>query len=189
MKKDFKRTKRPKFLPMSFDVKGGDFKNLEYIKEIAELLYKNHNRLFDDFADWREENKTQKTIELIEEYSSSFWAILDPQTQELAGIAYLYNWKGNGEYNFSAYVSTCFKRKYWGSFAHRAGKLFIKHVCRKFRLISVRAEIFSTNVLARRLLASLGFVYCGSSVFKTLVNGKIVDTNSYMTSRLSQIKL
>lgn len=170
--------KNPKFLPVVFDPENGNIKNIEYIPEIADLLFLCRTKLFDDFAYWGYANRVQKTLELIRRYEGAFWAIVDPKTLALAGVVYLYDWRGGKDFNFSACASTCFNRKYRGPFARRAAKLFIRYVFHKFRLVSLRAEVFAGNLQALRFLQSVGFVVCGVNRFQTMLNGKITDTLS-----------
>lgn len=149
--------KNPKFLPIEFSPETGKFTNLHYIPEIANLLLANVDKLFDAFFELHDDNKIEKTIELVRSYAPHFWAIVDPKTLELAGIAYLYDWVGNDRLWFSTKVSTCFVRKYWGKFAHRAGKLFLRYAFAKYRLVKICAEVFDLNPYPKRLLATLGF--------------------------------
>ena len=151
--------KNPKFLPIEFSPQKGKFTNLQLVPAAAQLLYTNRFTLFDAFFQISETNKIEKTIELIEHTAPAFWAITDPQTGALAGIAYLYDWIGDGETCFSAKVSTCFARKYWGKFAKRAGKLFFRYVFAKYRPQRVCAEVYEHNAYPKSLLAALGFVY------------------------------
>ena len=79
--------KNPKFLPIEFSPQKGKFTNLQLVPAAAQLLYTNRFTLFDAFFQISETNKIEKTIELIEHTAPAFWAITDPQTGALAGIA------------------------------------------------------------------------------------------------------
>lgn len=151
--------KNPKFLHVEFSPENGKFQNLQYIQSIAQLLLSNRDELFDAFFEINEENALEKTIELVRAYAPAFWAIVDPKTLELAGVAYLYDWLGNENLCYSVKVSTCFARKYWGKFARRAGKLFLRHVFAKFHPSKICAEVFETNPYPKQLLADLGFIW------------------------------
>ena len=149
--------KNPKFLPIEFSPETMKFTNATYIPDIANLLLANCDELFDTFFDFNEENKVTKTIELIRSYAPQFWAIVNPKTLELAGVVYLYDWVGNDKLWFSAKVSTCFERKYWGKFAHRAGKLFLRYAFAKYRFVKICAEVFEQNRYPIAILTKLGF--------------------------------
>ena len=170
--------KNPKFLPVVFQPESGVITNMEYLHEIADLLFLCRSKLFDDFAGWHSANRVAQTLELISRYSNAFWVVIDPKTLALAGVVYLYDWRGGNNFHFSVCASTCFKRQYRGPFARRAAKLFIRYVFRKFRLVSLRAEVFAGNWPAIRFLQSVGFVVCGVNRFQTMLNGRIADTIS-----------
>ena len=165
-------------MPVIFNPENGVIKNIEYVPEIAELFFLCRGKLFDDFAGWTRENCVHKTFELINCYAPAFWVVVDPKTRALAGVVYLYDWRGGKNFNFSVCASTCFKRNYRGAFARRAAKLFIRYVFRKFRLVSLRAEEFAGNLQAIRFLQSVGFTVCGVNKLQTMLNGKITDTFS-----------
>lgn len=171
--------KNPKFLQIEFSPQNAKFLNLQYIPDIANLLYANRGELFDRFFGINEENKIEKTIELVNSFAPAFWAIVDPKTNELAGVVYLYDWIGDPEFCYSVKVSTCFKRKFWGKFAHRAGKLFIRYVCAKYRPLLLCAEVYEMNSLPKRLLSRLGFKQTYEKPMATMVNGISVSVFGY----------
>lgn len=172
--------KNPRFVSISFDPQTLNIREFQLIKEISDLLYRYRTRLFDDFAYCECADPVEKTLQLVREYSPAFWAILDPKNGELAGVVYLYDWRGNRSFNFSACVSTCFKRKYWGAFARRAGRLFLRHVCHKYRLLSLRAEVFDNNPCGGAFLRRLGFVCCGVNKYVTMSREKLVSISNYV---------
>lgn len=171
--------KNPKFLQIEFSPQNGKFNNLQLLPEIAQLLYINRFQLFDAFFDLREDNKIEKTIELVQHTAPAFWGITDPKTGELAGVAYLYDWLGDGEKCYSAKVSTCFARKYWGKFAQRSGKLFLRFVFAKYRVHKLCAEVYAQNAYPKSLLANLGFVYEYARPAATVLNTGATDILGY----------
>lgn len=171
--------KNPKFLQIEFSPHEGKFSNLQYISDIANLLYANRNRLFDSFIGFNDKNKIEKTIELIQAYSPAFWAIVDPKTSELAGVVYLYDWLGDESLCYSTKVSTCFERKFWGKFAHRAGKLFIRHVFAKFHAMKICAEVYDKNPYPRSILENLGFKHEYTKPDATVTRTGVSDVLGY----------
>ena len=174
--------KNPKFLSIEFSPQNGKFTNLQLVPYIAELLYINRFQLFDTFFEFNEHNKIEKTIELIQHTAPAFWAITNPKTGELAGLAYLYDWIGNDETCFSAKVSTCFARKYWGAFAQRAGKLFLRYVFAKYRPQRICAEVYKHNTYPKSLLDRLGFKHEYTRPTATLCNLGITSVLGFATN-------
>lgn len=174
--------KNPKFLTIEFAPNSGKFTNLQLIPQIAQLLYSNRFQLFDTFFNIKNENKIEKTIELIQHTAPAFWAIVEPKSGELAGVAYLYDWIGSDEMCYSVKVSTCFARKFWGNFAHRSGKLFARYVFAKYRPIRICAEVYKQNTYPKRLLAKLGFKYEFTKPAATISNAVTVDVLGYSLS-------
>ena len=168
-----KKLKNPKFLPIEFAPQEAKFTNLQLVPDVAELLYINRFCLFDDFFGLCEETKIEKTLELIQQTAPAFWAIVEPASGELAGIAFLYDWIGNTQYCHSTKVSTCFARKYWGKFAQRAGKLFLRYVFAKYRPARVCAEVYSSNAYPKAILQNLGFTQEFLKPSATVVNNKV----------------
>lgn len=176
--KSFKM-KNPKFNPINFDAQSGNFTNLHLLADVANLLYSNRFELFDSFFQLNEENKIQKTIELVQHTAPAFWAITNPQNGELAGVAYLYDWIGSSEKCYSVKVSTCFARKYWGGFTHRAGKLFLRYIFAKYAPTRLCAEVYASNPYPKRLLEKLGFHYEFTKPNATLSKGRPVSVLGY----------
>lgn len=171
--------KNPKFLTVEFSPQTAKFSNLQHVADIAELLHRNRFELFDTFFNINDNNKIEKTLELIDSTAPAFWAIVDPKSGELAGVAYLYDWVGNGDFCFSVKVSTCFARKFWGKFAHRAGKLFLRYIAAKYNPLKISAEVFESNAYPRRLLANLGFEFAYKKPNATMQNGVSIDVLGY----------
>ena len=141
-----------------------------------DLLYANRNALFDDFLGLNETNRLAKGLALISHFSPYFWAILDGKTGETAGVVYLYDVVGTPKKPFSAYLSTCFRRKYWGSFVTRSTKKFMRYVFGKLRLHKLFAEIYADNLLGCRCVERSGFEVVARLPQQTIRGGKLTDT-------------
>ena len=167
--------KNPKFLQIDFSPNQGKFLNLQLIPAVSELLCSNRFELFDDFLNMSETNKIEKTIELVQHTAPAFWAIVEPKTGELAGVAYLYDWIGSDETCYSAKVSTCFARRFWGNFAHRSGKLFLRYIFAKYRPQKLCAEVYKQNPYPKSILEKLGFKHEYTKPAATISNSRAVD--------------
>ncbi|MBQ2871680.1 GNAT family N-acetyltransferase [bacterium] len=149
----------PIFSPVFLDESSGEFVNFSLIPEIAELLSNNSDKLFDDFFGFDPACGLQKTLDLIRSQSPYFWAIIDPQTNQLAGFVYLYDLVGSKELFFSASISCCFRRKFWGKFALQSGFEFLRFAKNQLRIFKINAEVFAKNAFPQRFLPAIGFKY------------------------------
>ena len=168
---------KPKFIRL--DLSQNSPAIMELALQAVELLYLNRHTLFDDFLGLNEVNKTSKGFALIAHFAPFFWAITDTKTGELAGVAYLYDVIGMPKKPFSAYVSTCFRRKYWGKFVARAVKKFMRYIFGKLALHKLSAEVYADNLLGCRCVERAGFsplVYCSE---QTIRGGKLCDTRIF----------
>lgn len=162
---------KPKFLKVALDVDNNRLENVLLFPEIVELLKANHDKLFDDYCGFTDDNAPQKVMELINKTTPCFWAVIDRDTDEFAGVIFLDNWIGAIGAVHSACVTTCFRKKFWGKFVKRAGRMFTRYVFRRCGLKKLKAEVFASNSLARGVLDSLGFRFEALLCRETLVSG------------------
>ena len=122
-------------------------------------------------------------------YEPYFWLISN-DLDEFMGVVYLYgisafkiqkneNRISNAENLYSAYISICFKRKFWGDDVRKVAKDFISKVFATYNLKKLKAECFSSNPCAKRLLKDLNFKIEGNFKNDTLVNGLNVDLTTF----------
>lgn len=147
----------PKFLRVCLDAEKNRVENVQYFPDIVELIKSNHDRLFDDYSGFCPQDAAARALEFINSCYPCFWAVVDARSREFAGFIFLDSWVGSAGRFHSAAVTTCFRKKFWGPFVRRVGRLFTRFVFRKFGLIKLRAEVFASNPLARRALTSAGF--------------------------------
>ena len=105
----------------------------KYIEKINELYQKYSQFLFDDFF-VTSSNKSENFITIFVPY---FWIITD-RNDNFAGFVFLDDFVGNGNKFFSAEVSVCFEKKYWGSFVRYCSKFLMFSVFTKLRLNFIR---------------------------------------------------
>lgn len=175
---------KPKFVKLT--LRSFSALNSAYLTAAIDLMFKHQKALFDDFLNFTAENRLAKGLELIQHFSPFFWAVINPQTAELAGIVYLYNVVGgyipaakNPKILHSAYVSVCFKHKYWGNFVLKAQKSFLRYVFGKLKFYKLFAEIYTNNPLGRRFAEKAGFLPICKHKSQTLKNGALADTILY----------
>ena len=179
---------KPKFIKLSLR----NFSGLHpaYLTAAIDLMFKHRNALFDDFLNLTSENRLEKGLELIQHFSPFFWAVINPETAELAGIVYLYNIVGgyipglkNPKTLHSAYVSVCFKHKYWGEFVLKSQKAFLRYVFGKLRFYKLFAEIYANNPFGRRFAEKSGFLPVCLHKAQTRKGGELADTVLYENVR------
>lgn len=159
-----------------------DLKNSEkyskYIKLINELNLKYSKFLFDDFF----EKSDLKIKTFIDKFCPYFWLVMD-RYDNFAGFVFLDDFVGNEEELFSAEVSVCFTKRYWGNFVRYCSKIFFKMCFDVFGFYKIKAQFYPQNKFARMLLQDCGFVYEVRLPKETLKNGKPQDIEVYSLYR------
>lgn len=170
--------------------------NLCYIYEIYCLFKRYGRHLCDDFARVRRDLTILSVMELVMLYEPFFWVVLTKKG-DFMGFVYLYDViggpKGGGvslEYGagpggeprprdgikyYSAAVTVCFKREFWGRYVRWALKKFKKYCFGRLGLKRVKAEVFARNARVKGVLAGLGFEREGVLRAETLCNGEPAD--------------
>lgn len=164
-----------KFVKVNLDTAKNSFENISLFPDIVELLKEYHDRLFDDYSGFSEESASQKTLELINRTAPCFWAVLERNTGEFAGIVFLDGWVGSKTSVHSASVTTCFRKKFWGKFTKQVAKLFARYVFKKYRLKKLRAQVFAFNNNVCGLLRRAGFVHEATLRAETIVREELTD--------------
>lgn len=143
--------------------------NERYSKYIGKIdvLYKRYSKfLFDDFF----AEKQNGVGNFIKNLSPYFWIIAD-RNDNFAGFVYLDDFVGNENNFFSAEVSVCFDKKYWGNFVRYSSKFFFKMCFDVFGFYKIRAQFYPQNKFVKNLLKDCGFDYEVTLPSETLRNG------------------
>ena len=154
------------------------YKNVEYIPKIIELFKRFSAYLYDDYH-LETEDILEATISLIESCREYFWVIIDDETRDLMGFAYLENLIGGGGKIHSAEVTTCFYPRYWGNSTKVAAKKFIKYCFKKIKLKKLKALVFEQNFKTKAILKYVGFKKEALLKGETLKNGKMQNIVIY----------
>lgn len=126
----------------------------KYIEKINELYQRYSKFLFDDFF----VEKQNGVDELIENLSPYFWIITD-RNDNFAGFVFIDDFVGNENKFFSAEVSVCFDKKYWGNFVRYSSKFFFKMCFDVFEFYKIKAQFYPQNKFVKKLLQDCGFEY------------------------------
>ncbi len=167
-----------KFEPLKIGKKYPSAKDLWLSLQILKLAYVWRRNIFDDFAFQKHGNFYELVKSLTNSFFPYFWAVLDHK-DDFLGFVYLYDLMGAvGETPYSACVSACLRRKFWGNDAKLAGREFLKF-CAQLRIKRLKAQCFSNNPCAKRLLGDLGFKCEGILKKEAIVGGKAVDLTAF----------
>lgn len=145
--------------------------NLNYLPQITKLYEKYSKFLQDDFA-------PKSALRHILNTAPNLWSITDFD-DEFAGFVALDNFTGNNTTNFSAEVSTCFERKFWGKFTKNCAKIFFKKCFEIYGFYKIKALVFPDNFRVITLLKTSGFEYETTMPDETIRNGKLQDIDVY----------
>lgn len=141
------------------------------------FLYRRYEKfLKDDFA-IQEDSFFEYFVSMIEELSPYFWVIL--ADEEVAGFVYLENFTGNSTTKHGAEITTCFDKKFWGSFTYYAALVFFNYCFETLGLKKIKALIYPENFRVVRLLKRCGFNKEGLLESETLRGGKPQDIAVY----------
>ena len=123
--------------------------------EQALFLYKKYSKyLNDNFGVW-EENYVQSFLQLILRTSPYFWVIVEKDV--VSGFVYLDNIIGDAKTCYSAELSTCFDKRFWGNYTKKCALLFLKFIFEVYCFEKIKALIFPDNFRVKNLLKFSGF--------------------------------
>ena len=151
------------------------FENIEYLPEIFKLYTRYIENLEDDFSPLR--NSFENFLDFVEKISPHFYTVL--YKNELCGILTLENIIGNTKKLYSAEISTCIKRKFWGKTALCISEIFKKYCMNVLKIIKLKALIYPQNKLVKRLLNKCGFKKEAVLISETIKNGKPQNVEIY----------
>lgn len=165
-----------KFVKLKLNRKKKIYKNISFLPQIITCIKPYLKYLSDDFA--QNNDIVELVLSQIEKTNGYFWIILN-EKEEFLGIVYLENFVGNKKQIFSAEVTTCFEKKYWGNETKKCGKKFIKYCFKKLKITKLKAIIYKENFRVKNLLSILGFKKEANLNAETVCNGKLQDIEIY----------
>ena len=145
------------------------FKNLKYFSPLLKLYLKYIRFLEDDFSLFAE-NPFDALLAYLEQTSPHFYLVLSGD--EVCGFFALEDIVGKNNDLYSAYVVTCFDKKYWGTFTKYAGRAFVDFCFNQLGLVKLKAFVYPQNYRVRGILNSCGFQKEALLKAETLKNGK-----------------
>lgn len=165
-----------KIVNLIIDRKNLIFKNTHFLPNVL-FLYSRYKKFLND--DYAEKNSYTQILKIIEETAPFFFVILDKKTEEFAGFVYLDNLTGNTETTHGAEISTCFEKKYWGSFTRKTALTFFDYCFNTLKLKKLKAQIYPFNHRVKSLLQFSGFKLDGILRAETLKNNTLTDIEIY----------
>lgn len=153
-----------------------EFKNLKYFSQLFKLYLKHIRFLEDDFSPFVD-NPFDSMIAYLEKTSPHFYLVLSKD--EICGFFVLEDIVGKNDKLYSAYVVTCFDKKYWGTFTKYAGQVFVDFCFNDLGLMKLKAIVYPQNFRVRGILNSCGFKKEALLKAETLKNGKCQDLEVY----------
>ena len=168
----------PKFHKIIIDPENKSLTNISLLPEVLKLVLRYKNHIFDDYFLESNPSIVDAVISLIKRVSPYFWAVSDNKGA-FAGFVYLDDWQGSSTRSHCATITTCMSHKFRGKFTFFAGKRFIKYVFKKYKLVKLKAEVYSNNRNAVILLKKLGFQKECTLKSETIVSSKPTDIDIY----------
>lgn len=164
-----------KFVKVKIDRNKKQYRNINFLEDIYNL-YKKYDRYLND--DFTNTDLLEETIKMIELNYPFFWVVLN-SNNEFAGFVFLENITGNEKKLYSAEVTTCFKKEFWGDFTKKVAKKFTRYCLKKLGFKKLKAKIFKENVRASAILRAAGMKFEAELKAETMKNGKPQDILIY----------
>lgn len=146
-----------------------DSSSFIFIFEFLRLFKKYKHRLFDDCNSF---DDIKSIYNFILSLNGFLWFIIDPVNLKLAGFIFLDSWWAKG---YGVEITTCFDKACYGEFVRETGRIFIPYIFKTYNIKKLQAQVYSTNIVATKLLYDLGFEYEGRLKKHTIVKNKVVD--------------
>lgn len=143
--------------------------------EQALFLYIKYSKFLDD--DYAQNGLTLYDYFLNLINNTLFFVIVEDDI--VSGFVYLDNFRGNDEKLHSAELTTCFDKRFWGSYTKVCGQIFLDHCFEKYRFEKIKALVYPENFRVKTLLKSLGFEKEALLKGETLRNNKLQDIEIY----------
>ena len=156
----------PKFL--------NPFEQPAYFEQALFLYAKYAKFLEDDFA-----RNNKPFLDYFFELAKKSLFFVIVENDIVSGFVYLDNFIGDGQRFYSAEITTCFDKRFWGDYTKKCGKNFLKKCFKDFGLKKIKALIYSENFRVKTLLKAIGFEKEALLKCETLRNGKPQDIEIY----------
>ncbi len=165
-----------KFVKLKLNRKKKIYKNISFLPKIISCIKPYTKFLCDDFAP--KSDIVELVLSQIEKSSGYFWVILS-EKEDFLGIVYLENFVGNKKQIFSAEITTCFEKRFWGKETKKCGKKFIKYCFNKLNIKKLKAIVYKENFRVKTLIKILGFQREAFLRAETKCNEKLQDIEIY----------
>lgn len=149
--------------------------NTEYLPKIFDLYSRYTENLEDDFSPLHK--SFENFLDFAEKISPHIYAVF--YENNLCGVIFLENFTGDTENLYSAEVSICIKRKYWGKTALYISEIFKKYCFDVLKITKLKALIYPQNKLVKRLLNKCGFKKEAVLISETVKNSKPQNIEIY----------
>jgi len=163
-----------KFVKIKINRNKKQYRNINFLEDIYNL-YKCYSRYLED--DFVSADLLDEIIRTIEINFSFFWVVL--KNEKFAGFVFLENITGNKDNLYSAEVTTCFKKEFWGNFTKQVAKKFTRYCFKKLGFKKLKAKVFKENVRAASILRAAGMKFEAELKAETMKNGKPQDILIY----------
>lgn len=147
----------------------------KYFSNIAFLFMRNRIFLLDDYSN--PSDFGEFLYRFISERTPFFWVIFKDKT--FAGFVFLDNLTGNQKNIYSAELTTCFDKKFWGDFTRASAFLFLNLCFETLNLYKIKAKIYPENNRVRSILRWCNFKKEGLFTAETVHNGKFQNIEVY----------
>ncbi len=159
----------------------GDTGSFKDALQILKLAIEWRHELFCDKV-LEEIEKEKSTLNFLRKFVPYLWVVKTCEG-DFAGFVYLYDVIFDGSRIDVCHISVCMRRKYWGTGVLAIAADFLNYIFEKYKIRKMKAECFSTNPNATKLLRDLGFVLEGKFKDETKIRGKMADLKVFSKFR------
>ena len=163
-----------KFIKIKIDRVKKIYTNIAFLEDIYHL-YKHFNKYLND--DFSNSDLLEEIICSIEKNNPYFWVVL--KNDSFAGFVFLENVIGNDKHLYSAEITTCFKKEFWGDFTKQVAKKFTRYCFKKLGFKKLKAKVFKENVRAASILRAARMKFEAELKAETMKDGKPQDILIY----------
>lgn len=145
--------------------------------EQALFLYTKYSKFLDDDYALNGLSLYEYFYKLILRTLPFFYVFVEDDC--VSGFVYLDNIIGGNERLHSAEVTTCFDKRFWGSYTKYCAKLFFEFCFKQYNFVKIKALVYPENFRVKTLLKSAGFEKEALLKNETLRKGKLQDIEVY----------
>ena len=153
-------------------------KNIEkYFSKIAFLFLRYKDYLVDDFQSV--DSFYSYLINFILDKSPFFFVVLEEKTENFTGFVFLDNFVGDSYWIYSAEITCCLEKKFWGDFTVHSAEKFLDYCFFVLGINKIKASIYPQNLYVRGILQKSGFRKEGLLKAETVRKNKFQDVEVY----------